>query len=214
MKKLLAITLTVIVMISCSQDVDKELFESKSLNQKSQVTSAILSQDEDFLLLTQLSLSYLNQKIDYDKLQYFMNRQNLTETELQEYLNALGFEDELAFYMFLSQIDELNERLDNKYNLSNFTNEEKSALMAAALSDTSFIKNNCAQKLRACKTTALGTYMAAASGCGLAGLGVSAGWATPVAAILTVACVAGARITYEGNVDTCNYNYEDCMGTA
>lgn len=145
----------------------------------------------------------------------FSKEKILTEEEKNTLLKQLSFNSFEEAYSFDMNNYNFLEKIYKKYQLSNYDSKTLNTIYNNAISlRLPSGGTNCRSKYGSCKLLAHGTYFVAMSGCVASGVGVGTlsfwcagcvGWG------LGVTCVTGATMVYDSMLDSCYYDYQDCI---
>ncbi|ESU23068.1 hypothetical protein FLJC2902T_32320 [Flavobacterium limnosediminis JC2902] len=193
MKKLLfSLIATILVSsVSFSQDFDKILNDSD-------FEAYLIAYDKEVKLPK-----------DYNKIKELMSDDKIDENEIKDIHEYLGYESYDAYISNLALQANLLEKLENRYTLSQYTQEELADLFDAGFTmykmDTigtiGMAGTNCGRRLRNCHGLALAVAVGAHIACGPA----------DVTIIIGLMCHSAATGAHYLMLDNCNLDYQDCI---
>lgn len=186
--------------ISCKKEIDLSL-EQKLISE--------FDSDSRLSKLIEINMSITSKVIDKNKAIKLLNKDKLSETELNELSLSLGFKNSLEYQNIIFQQSILIKELVNDYHLKN----QKKDFLNKIVLESPIIKDqkkkfmtfntNCQRIRRNCLIEVAATATAAHLAC--ASLADWTGFGAPVC--------HGAAIIYQLVAgDTCNANAEDCEG--
>lgn len=183
-------------------------------------TGESLAKDQNFQNIVKLLNKSLNHSKDYNSLNQLLKSPSKNNNQI---IQNLGFENEEDFDDFRKKIDSLNNNLEEEFDFSQMSNDQKEELVQQAVHYLTYNFDllegggdgggYCEQSLAACKQSAYATFIMSSTGCIAGGVGIamgSAGWAAPVGGALAGACVAAAQVQYDASVKTCMLSYSNC----
>ena len=202
-KKLTPIFFTLILalVISCNKEKDLAIEQTESI--------AELKSDSRLSKLIEINMSITSKVVNKNKAIMLLNKDKLSESELNELSVSLGFKNSLEYQNIIFQQSILSKELVNDYNLKN----QKKDFINKIILESPIIKDqkkkimifgtNCERIRRNCllevAATAAGMHIACAS------LADWTGFGAPIC--------HGAAIIYQlAAGDNCNANAEDCKG--
>lgn len=199
-----------VFLVSCSSDFDNNNAGSISTSDSNSRTKSNdisnLGNDEYFQTFINNEDNLVKNIKDKKAISIMYSDNNITEDELKTFYKVAGFESEISFINYYNSQLDLLRKLDNKYNLGKYSQEELKIILVNALEEGLNNKlvskaGPCERKLRNDMLIIAAESYAMHMACGLADLTVIAG----------VICHGAVIVYHAASNDNATIAYEDCI---
>lgn len=208
--KILILLNVFVFLVSCSSDFDNNNAGSISTSDSNSRTKSNdisnLGNDEYFQTFINNEDNLVKNIKDKKAISIMYSDNNITEDELKTFYKVAGFESEISFINYYNSQLDLLRKLDNKYNLGKYSQEELKIILVNALEEGLNNKlvskaGPCERKLRNDMLIIAAESYAMHMACGLADLTVIAG----------VICHGAVIVYHAASNDNATIAYEDCI---